>query len=615
MIAVASGERSAEGPAGHAGPGQYATVALPASERDPAPRERLYLLVLAESSSRVIPLPRHGELLIGRAPEADVRVEDAAVSRQHAVLRLDDGRAWVRDLGGQNGTEVDGVRVSGERALRSGAVITVCSTQLVFHGPDAAARPDRQLDPDRLQARLDAEIERAAALDRSVAIVALRIDTGGGRDHGVGEQPLQALAGELRELDRIADAGGGELLALLPEIDPDEVGLATARLLRALARTGAASRAGYAVYPRDGGDGGALLGAARTALASAPPEGAAAAAAAFRTIVTGEGATDQVMIVADEAMSRLIELLERLAAVELPVLLLGETGTGKELAAAALHRASPRRDGPLVTFNCAAIPDTLAESELFGHERGAFSGAAAAKQGLFETAGGGTVLLDEVGELSPAVQAKLLRVLETRRFTRVGSVAERAVDVRVVAATNRDLLAEVEAGRFRRDLYFRLGAAAVWLPPLRDRPREIPILARWFLDAARRAAGRATASLSSEALRHLAAHPWPGNVRELKNCMAFLAATCPGDSIDAGQVQAHLQARMGQPPAGREPTPAGPLPSFRPIKQEVRELERRRMVEALRAAHGNQTLAAALIEMPLRTFVAKLKQFEIEPGE
>ena len=612
MIAVASGERSAEGPAGHE-PGQFATVALPASERDPTPRERLYLLVLAESSSRVIPLPRHGELLIGRAPEADIRVEDAAVSRQHAVLLLENGRATVRDLGGQNGTEVDGVRVCGERALRSGAVITVCSTQLVFHGPGAALRPDREIDADRLQARLDAEIERAAALDRSVALVALRVDPpGAGESAG---RPLHALAGQLRELDRVADAGGGEILALLPEIDPDEVGLAAERLLRELAGTGSAARAGYAVYPRDGGDGGALLGAARAALASAPPAGAAAAAATFRAIVTGETATDQVMIVADEAMSSLIALLERLAAVELPVLLLGETGTGKELAAAALHRASPRRDGPLVTFNCAAIPDTLAESELFGHERGAFSGAAAAKQGLFETAGGGTVLLDEVGELSPAVQAKLLRVLETRRFTRIGSVAERAVDVRVVAATNRDLLAEVEAGRFRRDLYFRLGAAAVWLPPLRDRPREIPIMARWFLDAARRAAGRGPASLSSEALQHLAAHPWPGNVRELKNCMAFLAATCAGDSIDAGQVQAHLQARLGTPPPGREQALAEPLPSFRPIKQEVRELERRRMVEALRAAHGNQTLAAALIEMPLRTFVAKLKQFEIDPNE
>ncbi len=612
MIAVASGERSADGAAGHAEPGQFATVALVASERDPGPRERLYLLVLAESSSRVIPLPRHGELLIGRAPEADVRVEDAAVSRQHAVLLLQDGRATLRDLGGQNGTEVDGVRLSGERALRSGAVITVCSTQLVFHGADAAVRPDREIDPARLQARVDAEIERAAALDRSVAIVALRFDPAGERDDD--ERPLEALAGELRALDRIADIGGGEILALLAEIDPDEVDLAAERLLRALARAGTAARAGYAVYPRDGGDGGALLDAARTALASAPPAGAAAAAAAFRTVVTGDAA-DQVMIVADEAMSSLIALLERLAAVELPVLLLGETGTGKELAAAALHRHSPRRDGPLVTFNCAAIPDTLAESELFGHERGAFSGAAAAKQGLFETAEGGTVLLDEVGELSPAVQAKLLRVLETRRFTRVGSVTERAVDVRVVAATNRDLLAEVDAGRFRRDLYFRLSAAAVWLPPLRDRPREIPILARWFLDAARRAAGRGAASLSSEAVRHLAAHPWPGNIRELKNCMAFLAAACPGDSIDAGQVQAYLQRRMGQSVPAGQPTPAEPLPSFRPIKQEVRELERRRMVEALRAAHGNQTLAAALIEMPLRTFVAKLKQFEIEPDE
>jgi transcriptional regulator with GAF, ATPase, and Fis domain len=315
-------------------------------------------------------------------------------------------------------------------------------------------------------------------------------------------------------------------------------------------------------------------------------------------------------------MSRLIELIERVAAVDLPVLVLGETGTGKELAAAAVHHFSPRREGPIVSFNCAAIQESLAESELFGHEKGAFSGAVSNKAGLFETAGGGTLFLDEVGELSLPIQAKLLRVLETRRFTRVGSVAERPIDVRVVAATNRDLLAEVESGRFRRDLYFRLSAAAVWLPPLRDRPREIPLLAQSFLDAARRAPGRKAASLTNEALRRLAAYPWPGNIRELKNCMDFLGAAVPGDSIDAGQVEAYLQRSQGagHPSAAQEAAPPAPdpLPSFRPIKDEVRELEQRRMIEALKAARGNQTLAAALIEMPLRTFAAKVKQYGID---
>ncbi|HWM84263.1 MAG TPA: sigma 54-interacting transcriptional regulator [Kofleriaceae bacterium] len=597
MIAVSRGERS-EDAAPHEPP-QFATEVFAVTDRGlAAPVERLYLMVFTHSSSRVIALPQSGEVLIGRAPEAEVRLDDAAVSRQHAIIALDQGRATIRDLGSQNGTHVDGVRVSGEGPLRSGAIITVCTTQLAFHGP--TSRRAGAVDMDRFRAQLEAEIERAAALDRSLAVVAVRA----GRPD---EWLMDALGDELRGVDRVAATGADELVALLPELDADDAAASAQRLVDAVARATGSARAGYAVYPREGVDAGALLGAAHAALAAAAPGTAAAAAPAYRTVAMGE----REMIVADDAMSSLVALLERLAAVDMPVLLLGETGTGKELAAAALHHFSPRRDGPLVSFNCAAIPETLAESELFGHERGAFSGAAAQAVGRFETASRGTVFLDEVGELSAAVQSKLLRVLETRRFTRVGSAVERALDVRVVAATNRDLLADVEAGRFRRDLYFRLSGAAVWLPPLRDRPREIPILARSFLAAARQAAGRGPASLSTEALRHLATHPWPGNVRELKNCMDFLGAASPGDAIDAGQVQAYL-LRAGSGSPGAPASEPAPLPSFRPIKDEIRELERGRMVEALRAAHGNQTLAAALIEMPLRTFVAKLKQFGID---
>ena len=587
---------------------QFNTEVFPVTQLGLAnPIERIYLMVFAESSSRMIPLPRHGEVLIGRAPDAEVRLEDAAVSRQHAIIALDSGRATIRDLGSQNGTHVDGVRVKGEAPLRSGASITVCSTQLVFHGR-VAGQLGRALDLDRFRAQLASEVERAAALERAVAVVSVRAEK-------PDEWLLDAPAEELRGVDRVAALGQDELVVLLPELDDEDAAGMAQRLVDAVAKAAGGARAGYAVYPRDGEDAEALLSAARSALAAAGPGLAVAAAATFRTIEIGK---DRRMIVADEAMSRLIELIERVAAVDLPVLVLGDTGTGKELAAAAVHHFSPRRDGPLVSFNCAAIQESLAESELFGHEKGAFSGAVASKAGLFETASGGTLFLDEVGELSLTIQAKLLRVLETRRFTRVGSVAERPIDVRVVAATNRDLLAEVEAGRFRRDLYFRLSAAAIWLPPLRDRPREIPLLAQSFLDSARRGPGRKAASLTSEALRRLAAFPWPGNIRELKNCMDFLGAAVPGDSIDAGQVEAYLQrsqggpaAASGAPPEAPPPSP-DPLPSFRPIKDEVRELEQRRMLDSLKAARGNQTLAAALIEMPLRTFVAKLKQFGID---
>jgi two-component system, NtrC family, response regulator AtoC len=562
------------------------------------PLERTYLMVFAASSARCVPLPRHGDVVIGRAPDADVVLEDTAVSRHHAVIAMEDGRATLRDLGSQNGTHVDGVRVVGERGLRSGAVVTVCNTQLVFHGPRDPDQRDRSLELDAFCAQLEVEIERAAALDRAVAVVALRA----GR---AGEFLVDALSDELRGVDRTTTLAPGEVAALLPELEPDEVPAVVRRLVAALAGEGGDARAGYALYPRDGELADELLARAREALAAAQPGATARAVAAFRALDLGDGRS---MLVADEAMSRLVVLLERLAQVDLPILVLGETGTGKELASALVHHLSPRQGGPLISFNCAALQDSLAESELFGHEKGAFSGASVARAGLLESAAGGTVFLDEVGDLSPGIQAKLLRVLETRRLTRVGSTSERPLDVRVLAATNRDLLAEVEAGRFRRDLYYRLSAATVWLPPLRDRPREIALLARAFVAVGRRAAGREPAVLSDEAERRLVAHGWPGNVRELKNCMEFLAAAVAGNQIDAGQVESYFMRATAPTPLVAAPPPA----SFRPIKEELREVEARRMVEALRAAGGVQTLAAAMIEMPLRTFAAKVKQYGID---
>ncbi len=568
----------------------------------PEPRSTggpLYLLVLSGTAARAVPLPGDGEFVIGRAADAAVRLDEAAVSRQHAAINVRAGQASVRDLGSHNGTFVDGKRVTGEVALHPGAVIEVCKTQLVVHGGAQARAHIR--DVDAMRARIADEVDRASLQARPFAVAVVR-----GTEPG--DQALVAVAAELRGIDRAVAVDPGELVILLPEVDGGEAAALAARLVAA---AGPCARAGYAVFGRDADDADALIAAARAAAAGAPTGAAVSSSASYRRIELG----DRVAIIADETMVRLYALLERIAAVDLPVLIQGETGTGKELAAAAVHHFSPRRDGPLVAFNCAAVQETLAESELFGHEKGAFTGAHAEKPGLLEAAAGGTLFLDEVGDLSPGVQAKLLRVLETRSFNRVGSAAERTVDVRIVAATNRDLLAEVDAERFRRDLYYRLSAATLWLPPLRDRPREIPILAASFLAAAPRAAAAGDPpALSDEALRRLAEHPWQGNVRELRNCIEFLAATAGGPVIDAASVELYLQ-RSRRAPSDQALAAAEPEPrrDFRPIKDEIRDLEKSRMTEALRAAHGNQTLAAALIEMPLRTFVAKLKQFAIDP--
>ncbi|SET98782.1 regulatory protein, Fis family [Stigmatella erecta] len=333
---------------------------------------------------------------------------------------------------------------------------------------------------------------------------------------------------------------------------------------------------------------------------------------------------ERVIVVADPALHRLYGLIRRLAASELPVLILGETGAGKENAAFSLHHWSRRSAKPFVAINCATIAESLAESELFGHEKGAFTGASAAKPGLLETANGGTVFLDEVGELPLASQAKLLRALETRRILRVGSTQEREIDIRIVAATHRHLENEVEAGRFRKDLFFRLGAASVVLPPLRDRPGEVEVLARRFLAEACGAQARPAPALSAACLEALSRYDWPGNVRELKNAMGYVAATVaeatvepahlPERILTALQAPARTGAAPPTPPApvpgpSAGASPSAPGPRFAPLAEELRALERERMAEALRATGGVKVRAAELLGMPLRTFTLKCKQY------
>jgi DNA-binding NtrC family response regulator len=312
-------------------------------------------------------------------------------------------------------------------------------------------------------------------------------------------------------------------------------------------------------------------------------------------------------------MHRLLAFVERIAAADLPVLITGETGTGKELVAAAIHAASPRKAGPFVAMSCAALPEQLLEVELFGCAANAFPGAGPERPGRLESAAGGTLFLDEIGELSGAAQAKLLRALEARRVVRLGEQHERSIDLRVVAATNHPIDDEVQAGTFRADLFFRLSGARLWVPPLRDRPRELPLLAQRFLADARRAAGAPAMTLTPAAMRMLAEHAWPGNIRELRHLMAYLAAAYTDEWIQPHHLAERLPALAAPPPAPPPPAPPTPAPeappSFRPLEEEIRELEIQRISAALAFTRGNQTRASELIGMPLRTFINKLKRY------
>ncbi|HEX9296342.1 MAG TPA: sigma 54-interacting transcriptional regulator [Polyangiaceae bacterium] len=315
------------------------------------------------------------------------------------------------------------------------------------------------------------------------------------------------------------------------------------------------------------------------------------------------------IVVRDPVMRDLYKMVGRVAAGNINVLVLGETGVGKDVVAETLHHSSPRKQMPLLRLNCAALSESLLESELFGHEQGSFTGATHAKPGLLESANGGTVFLDEVGELPLSIQAKLLRVIEAREVTRVGGLKVRSLDVRFVSATNRNLEQEIRRGRFREDLYFRLNGISLVVPPLRDRMSEIEPLTDMLITEATRELGLAyKPELSSAALQAIRAERWPGNVRELRNAIQRAVLLCGGKRIE----REHLP--LGKTAADVEPTPASMGDDTlsekdwgsAPPRDARSDAERQKIVRALEMFVGNQTRAAAYLGIPRRTFVAKL---------
>jgi transcriptional regulator with GAF, ATPase, and Fis domain len=320
--------------------------------------------------------------------------------------------------------------------------------------------------------------------------------------------------------------------------------------------------------------------------------------------------TGGVPVLVDAEMRRAYELVRRAAATDISVLLLGETGAGKEVMAETVHRYSPRAQKPFLKLNCAALPDSLLESELFGHERGAFTGAHAAKTGLLESTDQGTVFLDEIGELPSGTQAKLLRVLEDRAVTRLGSTKPKKIDVRFVTATNRDLPQRVRAGLFRGDLYYRISGLAVRIPPLRQRPSEIEPLARHFLRAFCARVEQHEPMLTQGALAVLKTHAWPGNVRELRNVMERAVLLAHDGAILSDHVILDEPASMSQTADLLEPEFDADTAVFDPSLMRGED-EKGRIVRALEACGGNQTRAAKLLGVSRRTLINRLEQFDL----
>ncbi|UPG74232.1 sigma-54 dependent transcriptional regulator [Roseomonas gilardii subsp. gilardii] len=317
----------------------------------------------------------------------------------------------------------------------------------------------------------------------------------------------------------------------------------------------------------------------------------------------------------DPAMAAVLSRAETVARAEASVLITGESGTGKEVLARHIHRHSRRANGPFVALNCAALPETLLESELFGHEKGAFSGAVAARRGKFEQADGGTLLLDEIGEMDVRLQAKILRVLQEREVDRLGGTAPVKVDVRILAATNRDLGAEVRAGRFREDLLFRLRVVSLRLPALRDRPGDILPIAEHYAARYAEANGLPHRPFAPQARAMLLSHPWPGNVRELENAVHRAVLLAEGDEIGPAAIELDLplpsapEAEAAQVP--RAPTPAGIVAPgiVALVGRRVEDVERDLILETLGHCLGNRTRAAEILGISIRTLRNKLHEY------
>jgi DNA-binding NtrC family response regulator/pSer/pThr/pTyr-binding forkhead associated (FHA) protein len=543
----------------------------------PPEREDTWYLVLSQTAgqtSRVVPLADGIEVVFGRSQAAQIWIDHDAVSRRHAIVRRKGATVTVEDLGSRNGTLVNGSPITSPRRLSPGDEVTVGPTIAILATTTAMRRRLAVGTLTELEDRLSAEVDRALRYHRTLGLVMLRFE---GHPDAVAAR-LESVAGELRRMDFIAEYGPDEFAVVLPEADPG----ATVSVAKRVSgnRDRVTVHVGTASFPTDGTAVGELIGSARASLRGARAGGKRAdRETAGKVALAGK----QVVIV-DPVMKQVYTLARQCAASTITVLIVGETGSGKEVVAEAVHRFSPRAEKPYVRLNCASLPETLLEAELFGHEKGAFTGAVRMKPGYFEVASGGTLFLDEIGELPAGAQAKLLRALEQRRLVRVGGTKEIPVDVRMVCATNRDLEAEIRRGRFREDLYFRISAFMIPVPPLRDRRGEIEPLARQFAREIAGDLGHKPPGFTPLALAALAAYEWPGNVRELRNAIERAVVLAGGAAIDVD----HLPERVGEVPGA---APTGDEPAL-DVRRRVSEVERGAVITALDESAGNQTHAA-----------------------
>jgi DNA-binding NtrC family response regulator len=560
-----------------------------------------------------------GRHVLGRSPDVDVSVDEVSMSRRHATLVVGP-RLFIEDCGSLNGIRVGDVHVApGESMeLLPGDGFELGQAAFIVQRRAASRRAPRVRPHAYFEARLDEECGRALRQGSAFTVARFHVEP---RPEVASLDT--ALAEALQDSDIVGEYGPGELEVLFVDAPFAAVQGRCQAFVQALRAHGHEVLVQTVDCPGDGMNACALIDAANAAL-------------------DGDTAPHTGALVEGSAMQRLRSVVARVASSHLSIVLHGETGTGKEVFARHIHEASDRSKKPFVGINCASLGEALLESELFGYERGAFSGATAAKPGLFEVANGGTVLLDEIGEMTLAVQAKMLRTLEERTVLRVGGLSPRPIDVRFLAASHKDLEAEVAAGRFRQDLLYRLNGITLEIPPLRERIDEVEGLARLFLVEAlrRRPTGEPAAPppLTADAWALLKGYAWPGNIRELRNIMERAVLLSGGGKIGVE----HLPAERMRAPS-YAPSPAAAPPPKRPTvvlaphddddelptvhlsrpraeavtvvggnpMQEENDAERARILGALEQAGGNQTRAAQALGISRRTLLYRLDSYGV----
>jgi DNA-binding NtrC family response regulator len=539
------------------------------------------------------PLPERGEVTLGRSVACGICVEDAKMSREHARLWIGgpEHPVEIADAGSSNGTFVGERRLAPNVStpLRVGELVTAGAALLVLQPASASPRLRHLWSHGYFEARLEDECLSARETGRSFAVARLRTN--------VPPRTMEVwLSDHLRPTDVVAVYAPDEYEILLSEVDQRSAQGLIARLRTELAPLA---------------EGHAHVGIACYAVHGRTPEELIARAAPARSDDVELPSEPERETVVDGAIDRLRPIVERVAGGTIPILVVGETGVGKDVLASRIHALSPRASRAFVTVNCAALPEQLLESELFGYERGAFTGAVQRKLGILEAADGGTVFLDELGELPLNVQAKLLRAIDQREVLRLGALKPRRIDVRFVAATNRDLELEVKRGTFREDLFYRLSAVVIAVPPLRERVPEIAPLARIFAaSTARELRLPREPAIGASAMDLLERYPWPGNVRELRNVIeraVLLASDCR--EIGAEHLPAEKMGRVL--PAHESPRllRAAPVAAASPSGPALAPGERARVVSALEQCDGNQTHAAKLLGMSRRTLISRMEAY------